>query len=73
MDAKQQLQRLLDLADETRRRTRDLGVCQSVAASELDAAEYDLKQVVDEIRALLPAGERFVPPQPERRVARRFR
>lgn len=71
MDIKQQLQRLVDLADETRRRLVELDARQSEATSELDAAEYDLKRLVEEIRLLLPDSERIWPQEPEPSVARR--
>ena len=71
MDIRQQLQRLLDLAAEMRHRIRELGTCQCEATSELDAAEYDLKRLIEEVRTLLPDGGRFAPQEPG--VARRAR
>ena len=57
MDIRQQLQRLLDLTDEARRHTQELGASRAGAEAELDAAEYDLKRLIAEIRSLLPEGE----------------
>lgn len=65
MDIRQQLQRLLDLADEARCHACKLDTNRDEALSELDAAEYDLKRVIEEVRALLPDGDRFTTPEPE--------
>lgn len=73
MDIKQQLQRLVNRADETRRRVAELDSRQTEATSELDAAEYDLKRLVEEIRSLLPDDPRPVSAAPEPAVAQRSR
>jgi hypothetical protein len=59
MDIRQQLQRLLDIADDARRRAAELSETHAGAAGELDRAEYDLQRVIDEVRGLL--GESKVP------------
>ena len=53
MDIRQQLMRLLALTDEARRHARELDASRAEAASELDAAEYDLKRLIEEIGDLL--------------------
>lgn len=59
MDIRQQLQRLLDVADEARRHVTEIGAHQADAASELDAAEYDLRRLMEEFGSLL--GEAKTP------------
>jgi hypothetical protein len=66
MDIKQQLQRLLDLTDEARRHALRLDADRGDALSELDAAEYDLQRLIEEIRELLPDGERVTQQEPAR-------
>ena len=63
MDIRQQIQRLLDLSDEMRQRTVALDATRTDASAELDAAEYDLRRLVDEIRELMPGLERPVVPE----------
>lgn len=57
MDIKQQLQRLLDLTEETRARAAELAETRAGAESHLDKAEYDLKQLVAELSDILPGLE----------------
>lgn len=54
MDIRQQLQRLLDLTEEARRHVQELYASRTGALSELDAAEYDLRRLIDDISSLLP-------------------
>jgi hypothetical protein len=70
MDIKQQLQRLLDLTDEARRHALRLDANRDDAFSELDAAEYDLQRLIEDIRELLPDGERGAPQEPPRAAQR---
>jgi hypothetical protein len=54
MDIKQQLKRLLDITEEIRARAADLDQMQAGAQGHLDKAEYDLQQVVADLRDILP-------------------
>ena len=66
MDIRQQLQRLLDLTDEARRHALRLDADRGDALSELDAAEYDLQRLIEDVRELLPGGERVASQEPPR-------
>ncbi|MGE5513984.1 MAG: hypothetical protein ACM31O_22375 [Bacteroidota bacterium] len=62
---KEQLQRLLDLTEETRRRAAELTESREDAVSRVDKAEYELKQLVLDLgRSLSGIGARVPDVEP---------
>jgi len=58
---KEQLQRLLDLTEETCRRAAELTESREEAASQIDKVEYELKQLVLDLSRPLPGIGARVP------------